>query len=173
MSKISVLFLMFFSLVFSSEIIPCKVVRVVDGDTFRCVPEGKIRYIKVRLAGIDTLETQNMRKGRWQAKWFYGGIKTVKRFGKKAKEFSKNLIYKKIVYLELPVRKKDRNGRFLAYVWLDEDREEMLNVLLVKEGLAFVFIIPPQVKYLKELAEAQEEAYEDKRGFWKYFKGGR
>ncbi|RUM32651.1 MAG: hypothetical protein DSY42_00555, partial [Aquifex sp.] len=50
---------------------------------------------------------------------------------------------------------------------------EMLNVKLVEEGLAFVFIIPPQVKYLKELGEAQEEAYEDRKGFWEFFKKGK
>lgn len=171
MKKFLVILLSLVGFSLSQELIPCKVVRVADGDTFRCVPEGQTRYIKVRLMGIDTLETNNMRKGRRQAKWFYGGIKTVKEFGKKAKEFTKKFIDKKIVYLELPVRKKDRNGRYLAYVWLDEDKDEMLNLKLVEEGLAFVFIIPPQVKYLKELGEAQEEAYEDKKGFWKYFKG--
>ncbi|AAC06884.1 thermonuclease family protein [Aquifex aeolicus] len=171
MKKFLIPFLTFLGFTFSSELIPCKVVRVVDGDTFRCVPEGKSRFIKVRLMGIDTLETNNMKKGMGQAKWFYGGIRTVKEFGKKAKEFSKRLIDKKVVYLELPVRKMDNNGRYLAYVWLDEYRNKMLNLLLVKEGLAFVFIIPPQVKYLKELGEAQEEAYKDRRGFWKYFKG--
>ncbi len=154
---------------FSQELTPCKVVRVIDGDTFKCtLPDGKLK--KVRIVGLDTLETQNMRKGRKQAKWFIGGIKVVKEFGKKAKEFTERETIGKVVYLELSTEKVDRNGRLLAYVWLDENRKELLNEKILKEGLAFLYILPPKVKYVSKLAKAQEEAYEKRKGFWKYFK---
>ncbi|WP_461829097.1 thermonuclease family protein [Aquifex sp.] len=154
---------------FAQELIPCKVVRVIDGDTFRCVlPDGKLK--KVRIVGLDTLETQNMRKGRKQAKWFVGGIKVVKEFGRKAKEFTKAKTLGRVVYLELAPEGVDSGGRLLAYVWLDRDRDELLNEEILKEGLAFLYILPPKVKYVSKLAEAQEEAYEEKKGFWKYFK---
>ncbi|GAB6066490.1 thermonuclease family protein [Aquifex pyrophilus] len=157
--------------IFGGELIPCKVVRVIDGDTFKCVLKGKNRAIKVRLMGIDTLETHNRRKGIKQAKWFIGGLDTVLSFGKEAKRYAEKRVKGKTVYLEPSVKNKDPHGRMLAFVWLDEDRDEMLNELLVKEGLAFVYIIPPQVKYLKRLGEAQEEAYEERKGFWEFFKG--
>ncbi len=154
---------------FAQELIPCKVVRVIDGDTFRCVlPDGKLK--KVRLVGLDTLETHNMRKGRKQARWFIDGIKVVKEFGKKAKEFTEGKTIGKVVYLELSADKVDKSGRLLAYVWLDKNRRELLNEKILKEGLAFLYILPPKVKYVSKLAKAQEEAYEKRKGFWRYFK---
>ena len=111
-----------------------------------------------------------MRKGRKQAKWFVGGIKVVKEFGRKAKEFTKVKTLGRVVYLELAPERVDSGGRLLAYVWLDRDRDELLNEEILKEGLAFLYILPPKVKYVSRLAEAQEEAYEEKKGFWKYFK---
>ncbi len=171
MRKVLGLFLIPLIFLYGDELIPCKVVRVIDGDTFRCVPEGKRRTIKVRLMGIDTLETKNRRKGIRQAKWFLGGLDTVLSFGKKAKRYVEEKIMGKEVYLEPSLKGRDVHGRMLAFVWLDEDRDEMLNELLVREGLAFVYIIPPQIKYLKRLGEAQEEAYEENKGFWRFFKG--
>ncbi|HID65865.1 MAG TPA: thermonuclease [Aquificaceae bacterium] len=173
MKKFLTAFLSAVSILLAGELIPCKVVRVIDGDTFKCVPVNGSRVIKVRLMGIDTLETHNRRKAIRQAKWFSGGVDTVISFGKEAKKYAEKLIDKKIVFLEPSVRNKDKRGRMLAYVWLDEDKDEMLNVKLVEEGLAFVFIIPPQVKYLKELGKAQEEAYEGRKGFWEFFKKGK
>lgn len=151
------------------DFFPCKVSRVIDGDTFRCVlPNGKMK--KVRLVGLDALETNNVRKGRKQAKWFIGGMRVVKTFGVEAKEYVKKRIKGKVVFLELAPEKVDRNGRLLAYVWLDKNKKELLNEEILRKGLAFLYILPPKVKYITRLAEAQEEAYEKKRGFWKYFK---
>ncbi|NPB08059.1 MAG: thermonuclease family protein [Aquificae bacterium] len=153
----------------AGDIVPCKVVRVVDGDTVRCLlPDGKVK--RVRLMGIDTLETKGGRKATRQARWFKGGLSTVKKYGLLAKDLTERLVKGKKVYLEVAIRKKDRNGRILAYLWLDPERTLMLNEILVRRGLAFVYIIPPQVKYLSLLGEAQEEAQERRAGFWEKFK---
>ncbi len=170
MKKIVLFLLILLSLTFSKELVECKVVRVIDGDTIRCkLPNGRIK--RVRLMGIDTLESKRNRKAIRQAKWFVGGLKTVLEYGKIASEFTKRKVLGKVVYLEYDLRKKDRHGRILAYVWIDKDT--LLNELLVRKGLAFVFIIPPQVKYLERLGEAQEEAYSEGRGFWRYLKSER
>jgi len=153
----------------AESLIPCKVVKVIDGDTIRCLmPDGKVK--RIRLMGIDTLETTSGNKAVRQAKWFKGGLKTVKKYGLLAKELVKRLVSGKRVFLEIALRKKDRNGRILAYVWLDEEKNLMLNEILVRNGLAFVYIIPPQIKYLSLLGKAQEDAQELKKGFWERFK---
>ncbi|RUM29528.1 MAG: hypothetical protein DSY42_06400, partial [Aquifex sp.] len=118
MKKFLTVFLSTVSILLAGDLIPCKVIRVIDGDTFKCVPVNGSRAIKVRLMGIDTLETHNRRKAIKQAKWFSGGIDTVIAFGKEAKKYAKKLIDKKVVFLEPSVRRKDKNGRMLAYVWL-------------------------------------------------------
>ncbi|NPA32252.1 MAG: thermonuclease [Aquificae bacterium] len=151
-------------------LIPCRVVRVVDGDTLRCVPAGEKKPVRVRLVGIDALETQNRAKALRQARWFSGGLDTVFRFGKLAKRYAERLTLGRVVFLELSVRKKDKNGRLLAFVWLDEERRRMLNVLLLEEGLALLFILPPQVKYTALMGEAQERALAEGRGFWSFFR---
>ena len=167
MKKLVSLLLVLLSLTFSKEFVKCKVVRVIDGDTIRCkLPDGKIK--RVRLMGIDTLESKRNRKAIRQAKWFVGGLRTVLEYGKIAYEFTKRKVLGRVVYLEYDLRKKDRHSRILAYVWIDENT--LLNEILVREGLAFVFIIPPQVKYLERLGRAQEEAYSEGRGFWRYLR---
>ena len=165
----ALLSLLVVSTLFGVELIPCKVVRVIDGDTFRCIlPNGNPK--KVRIVGLDTLETHNITKGRRQARWFIGGMRVVREFGKRAKEFTERKIKGRVVYLELAPERVDKGGRLLAYVWLDENRKELLNEEILRKGLAFLYILPPKVKYVSRLAEAQEEAYEERRGFWKYFK---
>jgi micrococcal nuclease len=53
----------------------------------------------------------------------------------------------------------------LAYVWLKDGR--MLNEVLVREGMAQVYTIPPNVKYQDVLLKAQRQAREEGKGFWK------
>ncbi|MFN3265126.1 MAG: thermonuclease family protein, partial [Aquificaceae bacterium] len=55
-------------------------------------------------------------------------------------------------------------GRLLAYVWLSDGR--MLNEVLVKEGYAMVYTIPPNVKYQERFLQAQRYARENRKGLW-------
>jgi hypothetical protein len=48
------------------------------------------------------------------------------------------------------------------------DAEEPVNLLLVREGLAEVLIIPPDSMYENELLEAESEARSRNLGIWKY-----
>ena len=129
----------------------CNVLRIVDGDTFVCrFPDGKEE--KIRLIGVNTPETSHQKKG-------------VEYYGKKAKEFTKNTLSGKRVKLELDMQPRDRYGRLLAYVYLEDGT--MLNALLVQEGYAQVMTVPPNVKYQDMFLKLQREARENNRGLWK------
>jgi len=73
-------------------------------------------------------------------------------------EESKNrleeLIQGKNVTLEKDVNDVDQYGRLLRYVFLGD---ENINVRLVKEGLATVYITQPNVKYEEDLRNAWNE----------------
>ena len=70
----------------------------------------------------------------------------------------------KEVGLEYDVQQKDKYGRVLAYVYLEDGR--MFNALFVQEGYAHVSTYPPNVKYQKLFAELQKEARENGKGLW-------
>jgi len=128
----------------------CNVLRIVDGDTFVCrFPDGKEE--KIRLIGVNTPETSHQKKG-------------VEYYGKEAKEFTKNTLSGKRVKLELDMQPRDRYGRLLAYVYLEDGT--MLNALLVQEGYAQVMTVPPNVKYHDMFLKLQREAREQGKGLW-------
>jgi micrococcal nuclease len=147
----------------NSKNIPCKVSKVVDGDTFHCVANGE--EIKVRLIGVDTPESRNNPKARRDAEKTGMPIEDIIKMGKTAYKFTKSLIPEgTTVYLETDVQLTDKYGRILAYVWLPDGR--MLNEVLVREGYAQVYTIPPNVKYQEVLLSAQRKAREERKGFW-------
>lgn len=126
-----------------------RVINVVDGDTVDVVLKngGKER---VRLLLIDTPETKHPRVG-------------VQPFGKEASAYTEKHLSGKEVTLELDVSERDRYGRVLAYVWLDGRN---YNELLVEKGLARVAVFPPDVKYVDQFREKQEEARQKGIGIW-------
>jgi len=123
-----------------------KVVRVVDGDTIE-IEGGKV----VRYIGINTPETKDPRRG-------------VECFGKEAEEYNKQLVEGKEVRLEKDVSDKDKYGRLLRYVWLDD---QMINEKLVASGFAQVATYPPDVRYKNKLVKAQTDARLNLLGLWK------
>ncbi len=144
--------------------VPCTVTRVVDGDTFHCkLKSGE--DVKVRLIGVDTPESTDNPKARRDSEKSGMSVEEITRMGKLAKEFTKQLIPKgEVVYLEFDVQQTDRYGRLLAYVWLRDGR--MLNEVLIKEGYAQVYTVPPNVKYQERFIEAQRYAKENRKGLW-------
>lgn len=125
------------------------VVRVVDGDTFVISYNGKEE--KVRLIGIDTPESVHANASKNTEE------------GKLASDYTKELLTGKKVKLEFDVEKKDKYGRFLAYVYLDD---KMVNKLLLEEGYAKIATYPPNVKYVEDFKQIQKQARENKKGFW-------
>ena len=149
----------------SEKRVPCRVVKVYDGDTFKCRLESG-EEVKVRLIGIDTPESRRNRKAYRDAEKSGKSVEEIVRLGKMASEFTKRLIPPgTVVYLETDVQLHDRYGRLLAYVYLPDGR--MLNEVLVEEGYATVYPFPPNVKYAERFVELQRKAMMERRGLWR------
>ena len=121
------------------------VTRVIDGDTIEIEGGATVRYI-----GIDTPETVHPEK-------------PVEYFGKEATEKNREFVEEKRVYLEKDVQDKDKYGRLLRYVWVDD---VMVNAELVRLGYAYSYTYPPNVKYQKYFLQLEKEAREEGRGLW-------
>ena len=128
-----------------------KVERIVDGDTFVLVGGEKVRLI-----GIDTPETVKPNT-------------PVQPFGPEATQLAKTLLEGRSVRLELDVQERDRYGRLLAYVYLEDGT--FVNAEMLKHGLAMVMTRPPNVKFSDEFVKLQQQAREDKRGMWEMSNG--
>ncbi|MFZ5631804.1 MAG: thermonuclease family protein [Bacillota bacterium] len=127
-----------------------KVIRVIDGDTFEITNRG--RKERVRLIGVDTPES--VKPGA-----------EVEPFGIEAGNYTKKLIEGKPVRLEFDVQERDKYGRLLAYVYLEDGT--LLNARLLEEGLATIVTIPPNVRMADTFLKIQRKARADKKGIWK------
>ncbi len=134
--------------------------RVIDGDTLK-LSNGE----KVRLIGIDTPESSSNPKLYRDAKRTGQDVETIKGFGKRATEFTRQLVEGKQVRLEFDVQQRDKYGRLLAYVYLEDGT--FINAEIIKEGYAQVMTVPPNVKYQDLFLKLQGEAMKNKRGLWK------
>lgn len=118
--------------------------RVVDGDTVVLERLGSSRLI-----GIDTPEV-------------HGGVEC---YGREASAWVKELLPPGTDVRYAPgVDERDRYGRALVYVWLDDGRS--LNGALAAEGYATPLTIPPNVEYEDELARLARGARRAQRGLW-------
>ena len=126
-----------------------EVTRVIDGDTFECVINGKTQ--KVRLIGVDTPESVHHDKNKNTEE------------GKEASDYTKEKLQGKKVGLEYDVQKNDKYGRILAYVW---NESKMYNLELLEKGYAKVMTTPPNIKYSELFLEKQKIAQETNQGFW-------
>lgn len=125
-----------------------RVVRVVDGDTIEVEMAG--RRFTVRYIGIDTPETVDPRRA-------------VMCYGKEAARRNAELVEGKTVLLEKDVSETDRYGRLLRYVWVDG---KMVNAVLVEEGYARAYTVPPDVRYADLFRRLEREARAQHRGLW-------
>jgi micrococcal nuclease len=145
--------------------IPCEVLKVYDGDTFKCRLENG-EEVRVRLIGIDTPESRKNKKLMRDARRMGISAQEIIEMGKIASRFTKKLIPPgTTVYLETDVQIHDRYGRLLAYVYLPDGR--MLNEVLLLEGYATLYTFPPNVKYVERFRKAQELARQQGKGFWR------
>lgn len=117
---------------------------MTDGDTLWLEGAGKVRLI-----GIDTPEV-------------FGGVEC---YGREASAFAKGLLPPgRRVHYELGVEERDRYGRTLVYVWLDDGR--FFNRLLVARGFATPLTVPPNVDFADLFARAARRARRAARGLW-------
>ena len=128
-------------------ILPCpvwawsgKVVGVSDGDTITVLRDKRPQ--KIRLYGIDCPEKRQP-------------------FGKKAKQFTSELVFGKVVEVE-PVA-TDRYGRTVAFVRVENIT---VNEELIKEGLGWVYVRYCKLPLCAEWQGLESEARFGKRGLW-------
>ncbi len=81
-----------------------------------------------------------------------------------ARTFLKRLIKNRTVNLEIDEKPLDSSGQSLYYVFLEEGG--LVNVLIVLRGLGRALVKHPNVRYRKELIEAENLAKRYRRGVW-------
>jgi len=143
------------------ELLWARVVRVVDGDTVRVRAAG--REERVRLVGLDAPERFPGPRLDEQARQLRRSPEELRRWGEAAYAFARRQLGGRRVGLELDVEERDEFGRLLAYVWV---RGFQFNVELVRQGYAWVYPVPPNLRYAELLAACQREAQEARRGLW-------
>ena len=124
--------------------------RVVDGDTL-LLQSGE----RVRLIGVDTPEIKHPKK-------------PVEYFGKEASDFTRRMVERKRVRLEFDQANaarghKDRYGRTLAYVFLEDGT--LLNAKIIKQGYGHAYTQFPFSR-MEEFRRLEREAREEQRGLW-------
>lgn len=119
---------------------------VYDGDTI-LLENGQ----KIRLLGINSPEVD-------------GRYKAAEPGGDDARAWLENLLSGKKVRLVTDRKKKDKYGRILAHIFTEDNVH--VNVELVRRGLAAVSIYPPNLKYEKNLVNAQQQAEAGRAGIW-------
>ena len=112
---------------------------VNDGDTFKTV-EGDF----VRLLGINTEETGMPHSSS-------------------AKHRLEELLNSGEIRLESDIEDTDRYDRLLRYVW---SGDVFVNLELVREGYAHVYVIPPNTKYWDDIIAAEKEAIANQNNLW-------
>ena len=122
-----------------------RIAKVIDGDTL--VLEGGER---IRLIGVDTPETVHPEK-------------PVEYFGKEASSFTRRMAEGKPVRLEFDQQKKDKYGRSLAYVYLEDGT--FLNAEIIKQGYGFAYVYFPFTK-MEEFKNYQATAEKQGTGLW-------
>ena len=121
------------------------VTRVIDGDTIIIDNNEKIRLI-----GVDTPETVHPNK-------------PVEYFGKQASAFTKGICEGKRVYLEYDQTMRDKYGRLLAYVYLENGTH--INAEIIKQGYGHAYTRFP-FKYMEEFRGYERYARESGIGLW-------
>ena len=122
---------------------PFLVTNVVDGDTLDLDNNERIR-----MSGINTPET---------GECYY----------QEAKEKLAELVLNKRVYVEMDRSDKDKYGRSLRYIYLNETELVLVNGVLVEGGFARVYDkYKGDTKRYNELKMIEEGAVENKIGVW-------
>lgn len=118
---------------------PVTVVEVIDGDTVR-LADGEL----VRLLGIDTPEHE---EPYWE----------------EATTFLSDLVNNREVNLTFDYTRRDHYRRLLGYLWLGDT---LVNLLMIRAGLARVYAWPPDTLLFRRLVAAQTDARKARRGIW-------
>lgn len=125
-----------------------RLIKVTDGDTIRVM--YRRREERVRLIGVDTPEVP-----------WYGGSGEC--FGVEAARFAKRRLEGRLLRLEFGADRRDRYGRLLAYVYVDD---ELFNLTLVRLGYAAADPVSPNTRLAPLFARAEAGARATGEGLW-------
>ena len=144
------------------KFVEAQLIRVVDGDTI--VVEINEKEYKVRLIGIDTPESVASQE-------YLDKIgKENTQTGIDASNYTKKILENvTTIYLEKDVSDTDKYNRLLRYVWIEKPNDinidtistQMLNGILLKNGIAQIATYQPDVKYVEIFKELNQNIYDD------------
>ena len=128
------------------------VVRVVDGDTVDVLLDEGPRE-RLRLIGMDTPE-------------LYDSRTPVQCFARESSARARELLDGQRVAIEGDPSQdtRDRYGRLLAYVWLEDGK--MFNLAMIAEGYAHEYTYRFRYIYQSQFKEAERQARENQLGLW-------
>ncbi|MBF0619647.1 MAG: thermonuclease family protein [Candidatus Omnitrophica bacterium] len=136
-----------------------KVSYIYDGDTIRLETGEKVRFI-----GIDAPEMHESEKLFRDARKSGQDIEVIKAMGRRAREFVVALFGDKKVRLEFDIEKRDKYGRLLAYLYLEDGT--FVNKEIIASGFAYPLTIPPNVAHTDEFKALFKEARAKRLGLW-------
>jgi micrococcal nuclease len=129
---------------------PARVIRVISADTLTVLYRGK--WEEIKLIGPDAFQTSLNDKAYEEALKNSSTTDEIIRRGLKATEFVKDILrYGSQVWIEFDVQKRDHFARLLGYVYLADGR--MLNEVILRHGLANLFLAPPNLRYSQRFQE--------------------
>lgn len=121
--------------------------QVLDGDTIVLADGRKVRYLGLDTPELNSTDSRELETARL------------------AKQVNAELVQGVQLRLEYDLERYDQYNRLLAYVFLPDGR--MVNLELVRRGLAKVMLKPPNLRYRDELVRAQRQAIEAGLGVWR------
>jgi micrococcal nuclease len=136
-----------------------RAVAHIDGDTVRVhipnPPAGLGAVETIRMIGVDTPET------------VYPG-RPPEYFGKEAGDFTKTRLLGKNILLAFDWDLRDRYGRLLAYIYIDEENAPLYchNAALIREGYGHAYT-RFAFQFIEEFRALEQEARTKKRGLWR------
>ena len=145
------------SIPFSTTAIPCKIIRVIDGDTVDVMVNDAL--VRIRLMGYNTLEVCNPSKPGYEH-WGIQSSEAVQRIVEKGSNFT--------IRLDSVGKEKswnsDRYGRILAHIEVDNI---LLGLKVIKAGDACVVDgFPIEENILQLYKKAEHEAKINDLGMW-------
>jgi micrococcal nuclease len=124
--------------------------RVYDGDTIELENGMHVRY-----TGINAPEISHQDK-------------PGEPFGSEALAFNEKIVLSKQIRIQVDQEVLDQYNRRLAYIFLQDGT--FVNQEIVRNGLAHVLYISPNITYTAVLLKSQQEAMKAGKGMWANWK---
>jgi endonuclease YncB( thermonuclease family) len=125
-----------------------QVVTVFAGDQIEVLLDGELYQVKYIL--VDAPAFNDPQQG-------------TETFGAEALELNRRLVEGQTVTLEKDVSETDPAGRLLRYVYVGD---LMVNEELLRQGLARIELLPPDLKYASRLQQIEQTAQAANLGIW-------